>query len=241
MARSADANVTPCLVSTWIWVRPGSSYSTGSSTVMMFTSSVAISRSAAYMVVVLPEPVGPVTTKIPSRFPRTWRIRSTSGRGIPVSSRVPDWRGLSTRTTTFSARRVGTVEIRRSNFLPSTTIRARPSWGRSRSAMSRRLMTLMRDTTRVRTGPGICMPERRTPSTRYRTTPPVAVGWMWMSLAPRSMASRKMRLVRRTTGPEADSSMVTSSGSSVTPSTSTRSSTDSLTPSRSVSAALSGE
>jgi hypothetical protein len=40
-------------------------YSTGSSMVMILSSGVAISESAAYSVVVLPEPVGPVTTTIP--------------------------------------------------------------------------------------------------------------------------------------------------------------------------------
>ena len=47
MARNAEANVTFCLGSTWICVIPDSSYSTGSSTVMMLTVPFASSRIAA--------------------------------------------------------------------------------------------------------------------------------------------------------------------------------------------------
>ncbi len=45
--RSVFANFTPCRGSTWICVIPGSSYSIGSSTVMMLSSPVASSLSAA--------------------------------------------------------------------------------------------------------------------------------------------------------------------------------------------------
>jgi hypothetical protein len=44
---------------------PFSWYSTGSSIVMILSSIVLISESPAYSVVVLPEPVGPVTSTIP--------------------------------------------------------------------------------------------------------------------------------------------------------------------------------
>ena len=44
---------------------PGSWYSTGSSMVMIFSRPLWISGSAAYRVVVLPEPVGPVTSSMP--------------------------------------------------------------------------------------------------------------------------------------------------------------------------------
>ena len=46
-------------------VMPSSWYSTGSSIVMMFFSTVLSSVSAAYSVVDLPEPVGPVTSTAP--------------------------------------------------------------------------------------------------------------------------------------------------------------------------------
>jgi hypothetical protein len=41
------------------------SFMTGSSIVTILSSTVLISASAAYSVVVLPEPVGPVTSTIP--------------------------------------------------------------------------------------------------------------------------------------------------------------------------------
>jgi hypothetical protein len=44
---------------------PGSWYSTGSSMVMILSSTVLISDRQAYSVVVLPEPVGPVTSTMP--------------------------------------------------------------------------------------------------------------------------------------------------------------------------------
>jgi hypothetical protein len=59
IARSALAKVMPCFVCTCVCVMPGSSYSIGSSTVMMLTLPSASSRSAPYSVVVFPEPVGP--------------------------------------------------------------------------------------------------------------------------------------------------------------------------------------
>ena len=50
---------------TCTWLMRGSRYSTGSSTVMILRSGVLISSSAAYSVVVLPLPVGPVTRTMP--------------------------------------------------------------------------------------------------------------------------------------------------------------------------------
>jgi hypothetical protein len=50
---------------TCAWLMPARAYSTGSSTVMMFCSAVLISLIAVYRVVVLPLPVGPVTSSNP--------------------------------------------------------------------------------------------------------------------------------------------------------------------------------
>ena len=50
---------------TWIWVTPVSRYSTGSSMVMIFFSGELMASRAAYRVVVLPLPVGPVTRIMP--------------------------------------------------------------------------------------------------------------------------------------------------------------------------------
>ena len=65
--RSADAKVSPAFSFTCTCTIPGSRYSIGSSTVTMFTPRSLSRRSAAYSVVVLPEPVGPVTRISPSR------------------------------------------------------------------------------------------------------------------------------------------------------------------------------
>src|SRR6266581_4577009 len=64
-ALSAAANVIPTSFRTSTWLIPIRLYSTGSSAVRMFTSMVLIRDSAEYSVVVLPEPVGPVTSTIP--------------------------------------------------------------------------------------------------------------------------------------------------------------------------------
>ena len=55
------ANVRPMDAFAWICVTPGRSYSMGSSAVEMLMPGSLISASAEYSVVVLPDPVGPVT------------------------------------------------------------------------------------------------------------------------------------------------------------------------------------
>ena len=166
IARSADAKVTPCLVSTWICVTPGSSNSIGSSTVMMLMSGPWISCSAAYRVVVLPEPVGPVTTTMPSRCVKRRLKRSSSGASRPTCESVTARCVSRMRMTHFSAPRAGIVEMRRSKVRPCTMTRARPSCGRSRSAMSSFAMTLIREMTRLSAGSGIWPEFTRTPSMR---------------------------------------------------------------------------
>ena len=63
--RSPRANVSPFFSFTGICVIPTIWYSTGSSMVISLSSSLLISFSAAYSVVVLPDPVGPVTSTMP--------------------------------------------------------------------------------------------------------------------------------------------------------------------------------
>src|SRR5260221_413789 len=63
--RSAPAKVSPAFGWICTWLMPGSRYSTGSSTVMMFRSGVFSWFSVAYSVVDFPEPVGPVTRMVP--------------------------------------------------------------------------------------------------------------------------------------------------------------------------------
>ncbi|MNT26758.1 hypothetical protein D3C72_1623520 [compost metagenome] len=65
MERKPLAKVSPFFSLTGICRMPGSWYSTGSSMVMIFSRPLWISVSAAYRVVVLPEPVGPVTSSMP--------------------------------------------------------------------------------------------------------------------------------------------------------------------------------
>ncbi len=48
-----------------IWMMPATSYSTGSSAVSSFDSIRLMRPRAEYSVVVLPEPVGPVTSTMP--------------------------------------------------------------------------------------------------------------------------------------------------------------------------------
>ena len=117
--------------------------------------------------VVLPLPVGPVTSTIP--FGRsTMRASSAMGPGANPRSAVPrSALDLSrTRSTTFSPWMVGNVETRRSYSFPETSIRARPSCGKRRSAMSSCAMIFTRDTTEAWMDFDWTEASRRMPSTR---------------------------------------------------------------------------
>ena len=63
--RSPFAKVSSIFGFTCTWPMPRSGISTGSSMVRMLRSGELIFASAAYSVVVLPEPVGPVTSTMP--------------------------------------------------------------------------------------------------------------------------------------------------------------------------------
>jgi hypothetical protein len=65
IARSPAAKSSSTCRFTWIWFTPCTLYSTGSSTVIALTSSLTMRCSEAYSVVLLPEPVGPVTSRMP--------------------------------------------------------------------------------------------------------------------------------------------------------------------------------
>ena len=65
MCRRPTANVRPISGRTWIWLIPAISYSMGSSIVRMRLSIELIVCSHAYSEVDLPEPVGPVTSRMP--------------------------------------------------------------------------------------------------------------------------------------------------------------------------------
>ena len=82
--RRPRTNVTPAAGFTCTCLTPSSSYSTGSSIVISVLSGVLISLRAAYRVVVLPAPVGPVT----STAPRSCLIECSSSSGPPSPSRA---------------------------------------------------------------------------------------------------------------------------------------------------------
>ena len=63
--RSAVANVSPISLFVWIWFTPSIFISTGSSTVIILTSSLFSLCKIEYTVVDLPLPVAPVTKIIP--------------------------------------------------------------------------------------------------------------------------------------------------------------------------------
>ena len=66
MALRPVAKVRPAWSLVWIWLMPGNTYSTGSSTVVTFLPVELISSSVAYSVVVLPAPVGPAQMTMPN-------------------------------------------------------------------------------------------------------------------------------------------------------------------------------
>ena len=145
-------------------------YSTGSSAVMMLVSPLLIFDSAEYSVVVLPEPVGPVTRTMPYGF-EIASISSRSARGsIPNFSRSRVRLPLSRiRSTTFSPNSVGSTLTRKSmTFLPTFSL-MRPSCGTRRSAMFSDAMILNREIRAERILRGGFMTSANAPSIRYRT------------------------------------------------------------------------
>ncbi len=95
--------------------------------------------------VVLPEPVGPVTSMVPygllydssyRRMLAAWKPSSDKRSSAVFLSRI--------RMTTFSPLTVGRVATRRSTGRPSIVVLIRPSWGIRRSAMLMSAMTLSR-------------------------------------------------------------------------------------------------
>ena len=74
--RMAVANVNPAFGLICVWRIDGIWYSTGSSTVRMLRSVLPRYASAEYSVVVLPAPVGPVTSTMPRDLLRMSRNSS---------------------------------------------------------------------------------------------------------------------------------------------------------------------
>jgi hypothetical protein len=147
----------------------GSIISIGSSTVQTFTSGVARRLSVEYSVVVLPEPVGPVTSTMPCGrlticVPAFGLVVAEAERSIGFSAVS----GSKMRITHFSPKAVGMVDRRISTSRPpgagldAAVLRA------PFSATSMRPSSLMRLTTAVITGVGSSNTLCSTPSMRKR-------------------------------------------------------------------------
>ena len=144
MPRRPSANEMPAS-DTCIWLTPAKWYSTGSSMVTTLRVGSLISLRVAYSVVVLPDPVGPVHSTMPSGALATPRNGSTTSLRMPRSRRLIRLRVVSSsRSTTFSPWMVPTMEARMSMGRPSTDAWNWPSWGRRRSTMLSSAITLIR-------------------------------------------------------------------------------------------------
>ncbi len=154
---------------------------------------------------------------------RPWgaaRMRSTTSNCAAASPRVASGctaaSVANSRRTTFSPCSPGRVLTRASTAVPSTAIRARPSCGIRRSAMSSPDRILSRLTTAAEAPLGSSITSRSTPSTRCRIRSPSRCGSTWRSLAPSRTASASIALTRRTVGASstAERSARSSSGGS---------------------------
>ena len=126
--RSAEANVRSTRSFTCVWFSPCTSYSMGSSTVVMFLVSSLSRCSDPYSVVVFPLPVGPVTSNIPCRREIRCSYSVCISRRNPNCASDTSVRLLSRiRSTAFSPQNVGSVDTRRSIGRSSTTVAKRPS------------------------------------------------------------------------------------------------------------------
>ena len=159
------AKVMPARGLIWDWLTPSSLYSTGSSTVMIFFVTVLSLLSAAYSVVVLPLPVGPVTKIIPNGLSINTLKSSSSFLGRPSSFRLNIMLPLSKiLKTTFSPPTVGNEATLRSNSFPSLFTAIWPSWGMRFSAIFISASTFILDTTADSTPLGTVMISCRIPS-----------------------------------------------------------------------------
>ena len=168
---------------------------------MMFLSGEFSACRAAYSVVDLPDPVGPVTSTAPcaSRNARSKVSRSASAMPSLCSS-TTTLSLSSTRITTDSPCTLGSVTTRRSTWRPSTLSPTRPSCGRRRSAISSSAMIFTREITPGATRRGTVVTSLSTPSTRKRTRRSRPSGARWMSEAPRSTACATIWLTSLMTG-----------------------------------------
>ena len=120
-------------------------YSTGSSSVMMLMVSLLRCVSSEYKVVVLPEPVGPVTISMPSgrAIIRRSVARVSAAKSMRSSGMMERSRS-KIRSTMFSPYIVGWVETRKSMGRPERLSEKRPSCAARVSAMLTPLITFKR-------------------------------------------------------------------------------------------------
>ncbi len=205
--RSALANVSPMSAWVWIWVMRGSWNSTGSSTVMIFFMPSSAAASVAYRVVDLPEPVGPVTSRMPwaSRLQAPSRARWSGA--MPSRSSPRSLRSFGNRRSTMdSPCTPGNAEARTSMAWPLARTLRRPSCGKRRSAMSMPEISFRREATALKRSRGNCSRAYSTPSIRKRTTNWCSSGSRWMSEARCSTACASRLLTSSTTGASSASS-----------------------------------
>jgi hypothetical protein len=144
-------------------------------------------------VVVLPLPVGPVTSTMPALRASTSLRRASMGKGMPISSSrrtVLPW--PSSRITTDSPYCEGSVDSRTSRVRSFRRSEKRPSCGRRFSEMSSPAISFRRGSASVCT----CS----TPSMRKRMRRCRSCGSMWMSDARERSACSNIELSNRTTG-----------------------------------------
>ena len=201
-ARSAVAKFRPMSSCIWTWLIPCRLNSTGSSAVEMLRSSVLSSDIAEYSVVVLPDPVGPVTSTIPYGFEIAY-LKSPSGLTSKPSFVMSSCRFVLSRRrmTIFSPNSVGRTETRKSisRLLPILSL-MRPSCGSRRSAMSSDAMILRREVIALRSLSGGRISSWRMPSMRNRTRRLFSYGSTWMSDAFFLIAESRIALHSLTTG-----------------------------------------
>ena len=149
---------------------PGISYSMGSSTVMMLLMLASKRLSAAYKVVVFPEPVGPVTSTMPCGWASSRVKRFSVSPSMPTAARLSLAPLLSrSRSTARSPCALGSVLTRTSIARVPIRSEIRPSCGNRFSAMSRSAIIFRREISAACNARLGLTTSRNVPSIRKRT------------------------------------------------------------------------
>ena len=126
--------------------------------------------SEAYSVVVLPEPVGPVTSTMPCGCWISLSKRDSTSPDMPSDSSVKRASPLSSRRSTArSPCADGSVDTRTSTARPPMRSEMRPSCGNRFSAISSSAMIFRREISAACSALFGCTISRKVPSTRKRT------------------------------------------------------------------------